>query len=94
MELVVYIARIAQSLYHVIFQSPEQVRPACSIPPSPPQSSKFFSQVDDIHVAHLEDIVNYMVPYFPVLSWDSRVCPLQYFLLLGLFYHLTYRWRS
>lgn len=30
--------------------------------------------MDDIHVAHLEDIVNYMVPYFPVLSWDSRVC--------------------
>lgn len=52
-ELVLYIARIAQSLYHVILQSAEQV--------------------DDIHVAHLEDIVNYMVPYFPSSSRDIRM---------------------
>lgn len=37
----IYIAQIAQSLYHVIFQSPEQVRPACNIPLSPPNVAIF-----------------------------------------------------
>ena len=71
-ELVLYIARIAQSLYHVILQSPEQVRSVCFIPLSY-QSNKLLSKVDDIHTAHVEDIVNYMAPYFPVSSRDSRV---------------------
>ena len=64
----------------------------------PLRSSYFFSQVEDIHVAHLEDIVNYMVPYFPVLSWDSRVCFFFFSIfpfVKKLFYRLlTYRWKS
>ncbi|KAF8168025.1 hypothetical protein B0H34DRAFT_683973 [Crassisporium funariophilum] len=51
-QLVVTIARIARSLYHVVLQSSEQV--------------------DNVHIEHLESIVNYMAPYFPTASEDAK----------------------
>ncbi|KAF4623469.1 hypothetical protein D9613_001877 [Agrocybe pediades] len=53
LQLVVTIVRIAQSLYHVLLQCPEDV--------------------DQEHIIHLEDIVNYMAPYFPSSTRDGKL---------------------
>ncbi|PPQ64424.1 hypothetical protein CVT26_002131 [Gymnopilus dilepis] len=55
LQLILTVARIAQSLYHKVMHSSENV--------------------DHEHIAHLESIVNYMAPYFPASSRDSKVEP-------------------
>ncbi|KAF8912738.1 hypothetical protein CPB84DRAFT_1670522 [Gymnopilus junonius] len=48
LQLILTVARIAQSLYHIVMHSSEN------------------------HISHLESIVNYMAPYFPASSRDSK----------------------